>query len=66
MNNFLVEPHGEYEIELLEDAVMPGNRIYRIQARHDKGVGINMLGEEIASLVAWWNAEATRTGTDEE
>ena len=42
------EPHGEHEIELIEDAQTKGDRIYKIT--DSEGKSLMFTGEELTSL----------------
>jgi hypothetical protein len=64
MRTQVLGPHGQHQIELLEDAEKPGNRIYKIHDRYDQSCTISMLGEELEFLLQWWSAEAARIGID--
>jgi hypothetical protein len=63
---FKTEPHGQHQVELLEDASSPDNRIYEVRDRYEAGSAVRFLGSEIASLCHWWVGETARWGSDSE
>ncbi len=63
---FTTEPHGQQQIDLLEDASKPENRIYEVRDRHQARSAVRLLGSEIASVFEWWANEKIRHGNDSE
>ena len=64
-------PHGDHDIELVEDAKDPDNRIYRIAHVDHIGDGrprahADFTGAEIESVAHWWIQEQARPGRDDE
>ncbi len=57
---FRTSPHGEHQVELVEDHEKFDNRIYRVKTTTGGKVGI--LGSELDSLLGWWLNERQRPG----
>ena len=55
---FHTEPHGAHAVELIEDDVKPGNRLFVVVG--DCGGRVGFTGEELDSLVGWWQREKER------
>jgi hypothetical protein len=63
---FTTRPHGEDQIDLLEDASRPNDRIYEVRDLYEAGSAVRLLGGEIASVCEWWANEKIRAGNDSE
>ena len=49
---FTTEPHGQQQIDLLEDASKPENRIYEVRDRHQARSAVRLLGSELPAFLS--------------